>query len=115
MRTSRMVSSRFAPVEARSDGPDQLRRQQHAASTITDVASARIAPIGAGHAARFLLVPFGQQARIDRNEGSGEHAFAEQILQEIGNAKGRRESIGGVELAEVMREDALPHQPDDAG
>ena len=83
-------------------------------STSTDVASARIAPTAPATRPDFLLVALGQQARVHRDEGGGKHAFAKQILQEIGDAKGGVESIGVIELAEVVREDALPHQPDDA-
>ena len=83
-------------------------------STITDVASARIAAHRAGDAAGFLLVSLGEQARIHRDEGCGKHTFAEQVLQEIGDTKGGVEGIGFIELAEVMGEDALPHQSDDA-
>ena len=51
----------------------------------------------AGHAARFLLVALRKQARIDRNERRRKHAFAEQILQEIGDAEGGVECVGRIE------------------
>jgi len=38
----------------------------------------------------------------------------EQVLQEIGNAEGRVESVGGVIEAEIMGEDALADQADQA-
>ena len=68
----------------------------------------------AGDAAGFLLVALREQARVDGNERCGEHAFAEQVLQKIRDAEGGVEGIGLVELAEVVGEDALPDQSDDA-
>ena len=101
-------------LEPGSDDPDQVRRQQDADQHDHRRGQRQDRAHRAGHAARLLLVALGQQARVHRNEGGREHAFAEQILQEIGDAKGRVEGVGLIELAEVVREDALPHQAHDA-
>src|SRR5262249_25578536 len=55
------------------------------------------------------------QARVNRNERSGERAFAEQILEQVRNAERGVERVGGQRLlAEVMREDPCPHQAGEA-
>ena len=43
---------------------------------------------GPGGAARLFVVLAREQAGVYRNERSGENAFAEQILQGIGDAEG---------------------------
>ena len=65
---------------------------------------------GSGDAVGFLIVAFGEQAGVDGDEGGGEDAFAEEILQEVGDAEGGVEGVGFVEQAEVGAEDALPHE-----
>ena len=49
---------------------------------------------------------------IDRNERCRQRAFAEQILEKIGNAEGRHECIGRVREAEILGEEPLA---DEAG
>jgi hypothetical protein len=56
----------------------------------------------------------GQQLRVDGNERSGERAFAENVLQEVRNTKGRAERVAFCRSSEVVREDALANQADDA-
>ena len=100
--------------ETRRDDPDQVRRQQDTDQHEHGRGERQDRAHRSGHAAGFLLVALGEQARVHRNEGRGEHAFAEQVLQEIRDAEGGVEGIGLIELAEVVRKDALPHQSDDA-
>ena len=57
---------------------------------------------------------FGVEPGIDGDERSGEDAFSEEILQNIGNAEGGAEGVGGVGIAKVVCEDAVAHQPDQA-
>ena len=48
---------------------------------------------GAGHAVGLGLVFLREQPGVDRDEGRRERAFAEKILEEIGNAKGGGERV----------------------
>jgi hypothetical protein len=52
------------------------------------------------------------EPRIDGDEGRGKHALAEKILQKIGNAKRGAKCVRGIGVAEVVRKDAIAHQPD---
>lgn len=61
----------------------------------------------------FLFVVLGQQPGIDRNERSGKCAFAEDVLQEVGNAKRRAEGVAFRGAAEIVGEDSLPDETDD--
>ena len=97
-----MVSSRFAPWKPGSDGVDQVRRGQHAEQHQHRRGQRQNRGDRAGHAARFLLVALGQQARVDRNERRREHALAEQVLQKVGNAEGRVEGVGGIRQSEIV-------------
>ena len=56
----------------------------------------------------------GQQFRVDGDERSGKRAFAENVLKEVGNPKRRAERVASGGAAEVVGEDALPDQTDDA-
>ena len=99
MRTSRMVSSRFAPSKPGAMAIDQVRRRQHAQQHEHGDGERQDRAHRAGYASGFLLVLLRQQARIHRNEGRREHAFAEEILQEIGNPEGRVERVRGVRVS----------------
>jgi hypothetical protein len=57
---------------------------------------------------------FGAEPRVDGDEGGGEHALAEEVLQEVGNAKGGAKGVGGVGVAEVVSEDAVADEADEA-
>jgi hypothetical protein len=84
----RMVSARVSPLK-----PPTMSVTKGAASTPESTSTAERAPEwphGAGHASGFLFVAFRQQLRVDRNERCREDAFAEEILQQIGNAEGAR-------------------------
>ena len=52
------------------------------------------------------------EPRIDGDEGRGKHALAEKILQKIGNAKRGAKCVRGIRVAEVVRKDAIAHEPD---
>ena len=67
-----------------------------------------------GHAARQRFVLLREQPRIDGDEGRGEDTFAEEVLEEVRDAKGGLEGAGGVGVAEIVGEDALAHEAGDA-
>ena len=55
-----------------------------------------------------------KKIRIDRDEGSRQHTFAEEILQKVGDAEGGLEHVGGVGIAEIVSEDAVADQAGNA-
>ena len=69
---------------------------------------------GFGELRGFFAALLGAEARIDGDEGGRKHALAEKILQKIGNAKRGAEGVGGVGVAEVVREDAIADEADQA-
>ena len=102
-------------AEAGRDAVDQVRRREHSGQHQDRRDQSQNRGHGARHVARLLVVLARQQAGIDRDEGCGKHPFAKQVLQKVGNAEGGVEGVGGVgNLPEVVREDALADQPDQA-
>ena len=68
---------------------------------------------GAGDAIRVAPFAARDERRVDGDERAGERAFAEQVLQEVGNLHRGVERVGGVaSQTEVVREHALA---DEAG
>src|SRR5579862_5977564 len=65
---------------------------------------------GASSFAGFLFITTREQLGINRDERGGEYAFAEKILQEIGNAEGGFENIRSVGIAKIVREDTIADQ-----
>src|SRR6266550_5386903 len=61
----------------------------------------------AGKPSRLILISFPQESRILRNERSGKHTLAEQILKHVGDAERRVERIGCHSGAEVSRHHRL--------
>ncbi len=59
------------------------------------------------------LAPFAarEQRRVHRDEGSGERLIAEQVLQEVRDAERGAPGVRFHLEAEVVRDDALAHQP----
>src|SRR5207253_7027412 len=93
--------------ETRRDHDEQPRREQDADEDQNGDRQSQQRSNDAGHAARELLLPFGQQARINRDERGRKDAFAKQVLQKIRDAIGGREDSRGVGIAEVIRENFL--------
>ena len=114
MRTSRIVSSRFSPsnpgaITSMRSGVRQ-DADEHDDARPTSARSEATAPATRSASRRS---PRASERRIHRDERRRERAFAEQVLQEVGNAERGVERVGGVGAeAEVVREDALP---DEAG
>ena len=95
MRTSGIVSSRSAPDEAGRDEVDQQGRGEDADSDQHGSEQRQDRKDGAGDAARFFLFLMRQQTGVDGDEGGRQHAFAEKVLQEIGDAERGAEGVGG--------------------
>ena len=55
-----------------------------------------------------------QKVGVDGDEGGRQGSFAEQVLKQVRNFQGGLEGVGCVRIPEVVGEEALPHQPDDA-
>ena len=68
----------------------------------------------AGRTSRLFVFLACEKASVNGNKRSGQHAFSEQVLKEIRDAKGGFERVGCVGVAEVMRENALANQSRDA-
>ena len=65
-------------------------------STSAAVTSASSAATAPATRSRLLVLAARAQAGVDRNERGRQHAFAEQVLQEVGNAERGVERVGGV-------------------
>ena len=62
-------------------------------------------------AAGFVSFALGTQTRIDRDKRGREHAFAEEVLQEVGDTQRAAKSVSGERVAEEVREDSVADQP----
>ncbi len=69
---------------------------------------------GFGELGGFLVALLGAEARVDGDEGGRKHALAEEVLQEVGNTEGGAEGVGGIGVAEVVGEDAVADEADEA-
>ena len=87
MRTSEIVNSRFAPCEAGRDGIDEERCREHADQHEHGGEQGQNREDGSGDAPGFFAFLVRHEVRINGDEGCGKHAFAEQVLQEIGDAQ----------------------------
>ncbi len=66
----------------------------------------------ARYPARFLFCTARQKVRVNRNERGGKYAFAKEILQYVGNAKGGAPGIGRAgQPAQITREEIFPCEP----
>ena len=99
-------------------GRDQLheqRRRQHAEQDRTAIAAVRIAKKVRADLRRGLVLAARAQRRMDRNERSGQRPFAEQVLQQVGDAEGGVEGVDGdAVLPELARDQPHPEQPGEA-
>ena len=88
------------------DGGDQQRRREDADQHEDGDDEREQRADGARDAVGLLPLAARDERGIDGDERRGQRAFAEQVLQEVGDAERRVEGVGGVGLeAEVMRED----------
>jgi hypothetical protein len=84
----------LAPLPGKPGGEDvdEERRRQDAEGREKNGQEGEERPDGSGRAARLLLLPLGQEARVDGNERGGERALAEEILRTFGRSAARRAS-----------------------
>ena len=113
MRTRRIGHLALLALESRRDHGDEPRREQHAGQHQRRGHQSQQRGHRACHPAGLRVVPAGAKSGVDRDERGREHAFAEQVLQEVGDPERGVERVGGVGGAEVVREDPVPDQPDD--
>ena len=106
----------FAPFafEAVSDETDQIGRRQNSDEDKDGSDEREQGEDCSGDAACFPLVFVREQLGVDRDERSGERAFAEDVLEEVRDFEGGVEGVFGGGVAEVVGEDALADESDDA-
>ena len=92
------VSSRLSPVKPGAMTAMRTRRRHHAERDQHRDHQREQRADGARDAVGFLAIAVRQQSGVDRDERAGERAFAEEILKNVGNAKGGVERVGRVGL-----------------
>jgi hypothetical protein len=101
--------------EAGSDGIDEPGGGKHADQHEHGGGERKDTAHGARHAVGLFAIALGQQAGVDRDEGGGERTLAEHVLQKVRDADGGVERVRGKSQPEVVEENALAGQADDAG
>ena len=101
-------------IEAAGDEVDDQRRCEYPDRYEQRREDRQDCEDGAGNASRFFFVAIGKQPRVDRNKRGREDAFAEKILQRVGNPDRNAEDIGISGEAEVAAEEALANQSREA-
>ena len=101
-------------MEAWGDGFNEPGSREYSDEDKNGSAESQKSGDSTGGFASFVLVVTREKTGINRNEGGGEDAFAEEILKEVGDTEGGSENVGGVRVAEVMGEDAIADQAGDA-
>ena len=94
-------------LESRRDERDEQRRGEHAEQHERARDEREQRRHRAGDARGLFPFLARDKRRIHGNERRGQRAFAEQVLQKIGNAEGRHERVGRIGEAEIMREEPL--------
>ncbi len=112
MRTIAIVNCRLSPSNPGAISCHQERRGEHAEQHQNSRDEREQRRHRAGDARGLLLFLSRDERGIDRNERCRQRAFAEQVLQKIGNAEGRHECVGRVGQAEILGEEPLA---DEAG
>ena len=104
------VNGQFALIAVKKPGGDQIhhvgRDKDAKEDDCTLTAERQQAGNDAGNTAGEFGFAFGEETGIDGDEGSGEDAFAEEILEEIGDLERGAECVGGIGEAKVVAEDA---------
>ena len=110
IRVSAMVRSRFSPVQCGPSSAKSLNGVVSSpASTMTAMAQPRSARNGAGpslQASSSFRSP--AMPRVTRDEGRGECAFPEEVLEEVRNPERGVQDVGRFLQAKEVRDDALP-------
>jgi hypothetical protein len=101
-------------VEAGREEIDQQRRRRDAESDERGHRQRERGAHRARDAPRAGDVALGEEPRIHRDERRREHALAEQVLQQVGNAERGLQRVGDGGVSEVVRQRALAHEAGDA-
>ena len=94
-------------VEAGGDGVDEPGGGENTEENEERSADGEESRNGTGGFAGFFFVFAGEQVGVNGNEGGGEDAFAEKVLQEVGDAEGGFEDVGRIGVAEIVSEHAI--------
>ena len=92
-------SPREARGQEHGEGPGQHEADDHQRAG----QHGQEAGYRAGHPAGLLLLALGQEAGVDRDERAGQHALAEQVLEQVRDAQGGPEGVDGRPDAEQRR------------
>ncbi len=104
----------FFTVETWGDGFNQPRSREHSEKNEHRSAKREQSSDGTGGFARFFLIAAGKEVGVDRNEGGGQDAFAEEILEKIRDTESGFKDVSGVGVAEIVGEDAIADKSSDA-
>src|SRR6185437_893621 len=96
--------------EPGGDYVDQRRSRQHSGQYQRGGDQYQQRSYRAGDLVGFFFIRLRPQSCINGNERRGEHAFAEQVLQKVRDAKGGAESVGRIGVPEIVGKDAVPQQ-----
>ncbi len=102
-------------MKAGDDDVDEQRGEKHAGEHEKRGDKHQNGKDGAGGAGGLVVALLGIEPGVDGDEGCRENAFAEEVLQHVGDAEGGLEGIGGHGVAEIMREDTLADKADELG
>ena len=115
IRTRRTASSRFSPVNPGATSSTSSGAARTPSRTSTAIASGQEREERPRHLRRGLVLAARPQRGMHRNERSGQRAFAEQVLQQVGDAEGGVERVDGdAVLPELARDQPHPQQPGEA-
>ena len=109
-----MVRARFSPWKPGTSRLTSSGRTEDSEGNDDAGYEGQQSEYGFGEFAGLALAAFGTEAGIDRNERCGEDAFAEQILQHVGNAEGGAIGVGGQRGSEIVGEEALADESAEA-
>jgi hypothetical protein len=108
----RQIAAR--PLEPRHQEVHQQRSQQDAQSRDYRDHEGEEPRDGPRDPSRRLSIPPRDQASVLRDQRRGEDAFAEEVLEEVGDSERGGDRVGGDgALPEVVGDDALANQPED--
>ena len=114
MRVSRIASSSCLPSNPPAISSTNSGAASTPTATMTLTTSARIAPTAPAIRSASSSSPRSSALAYDGDERRREHAFAEQVLEEVREPERAVERRGHEIGAEVVRDQLLAHQAEDA-